>query len=270
MILKVERVLEGSNVELGRHIRLHHTEIVLGRDTQADVVLHDTRVSRRHARLFWQEGVLWLENLSRHETFHNGQQVEAAVRVNVRDWIQIGGVLMRIHEEQTEPVPRVMTIDVSQDRPPALTQDEPPPQQQQPTSSVLRLELQGELATFLGHTVQLRPLPFAALVVLASSAGAWIRTHTLIDTLWPDDSTITPLYVNKLISYVRAALRDAIDGDSEAVDELRQLIVDNADGYTDHARLSEMDTRALLRELIKARRKVGFRLCLGPSHVQVV
>src|SRR5438067_11008378 len=58
------------------------TPLVLGRAVECDVTLTDPTISRRHAELRADDGVLLVRDLgSRNGTFHNGQRLdEVAVR----------------------------------------------------------------------------------------------------------------------------------------------------------------------------------------------
>ncbi len=73
-------------------------EVLLGRGTEATLTLDDSRVSRRHAKLYWQAGELVLEDLgSRNATTVNGDVVSGAKR-NLRggDCIRIAGFEVRV------------------------------------------------------------------------------------------------------------------------------------------------------------------------------
>jgi hypothetical protein len=63
----------------------------LGRAKEADVVLHDPEVSRRHARFESREGVVYVEDLgSSNGTFLNGRRVHEAIEVRRGDEIDVG------------------------------------------------------------------------------------------------------------------------------------------------------------------------------------
>jgi pSer/pThr/pTyr-binding forkhead associated (FHA) protein len=51
-------------------------EFLVGRSADCDLVLEDTLVSRRHARLFKKEGKVWIEDLnSSNGVFLNGKKI---------------------------------------------------------------------------------------------------------------------------------------------------------------------------------------------------
>lgn len=69
---------------------------LIGRSPEADLVLRDDSVSRKHSRLFCANGALWLRDLgSRNGTRVNGTQV-ARYRLNSGDRLSIGANLFRL------------------------------------------------------------------------------------------------------------------------------------------------------------------------------
>lgn len=72
------------------------TSWVAGRSNDADLVLADDTVSRKHARIYSARGALWLRDLgSRNGTLVNGRSV-AHHRLRPGDRITIGASLMRV------------------------------------------------------------------------------------------------------------------------------------------------------------------------------
>ena len=63
----------------------------LGRGNEADIVLSDPEVSRRHARFESHNGVVYVEDLkSRNGTFLNGRRVSEAIEIREGDEIDVG------------------------------------------------------------------------------------------------------------------------------------------------------------------------------------
>lgn len=63
----------------------------VGRTGEADVVLPDPEVSRRHARFEGHNGLLYLEDLkSSNGTFLNGRRLRDAIEVRAGDEIDVG------------------------------------------------------------------------------------------------------------------------------------------------------------------------------------
>ena len=68
-------------------------ELMLGRSDGCDVVVAGAYASARHARLYYQAGQFWLEDLhSTNGTYINGRLVSAPVVLANGDRLRIGGV----------------------------------------------------------------------------------------------------------------------------------------------------------------------------------
>jgi serine phosphatase RsbU (regulator of sigma subunit) len=76
-------------------------EIVIGRDASCDVALDDTIISRRHARLYRDDGgMYWIQDLrSKNGTILNQSAVTAPARVRDLDRIGIGACLLTFAEQ---------------------------------------------------------------------------------------------------------------------------------------------------------------------------
>jgi pSer/pThr/pTyr-binding forkhead associated (FHA) protein len=79
-------------VELGRERRFEGTApLLIGRDRDAQLVLADSEVSRRHARLETQDGTVFLRDLgSSNGTFLNGRRLTSAIEVREGDAVDVG------------------------------------------------------------------------------------------------------------------------------------------------------------------------------------
>jgi two-component system, cell cycle response regulator len=81
-------VIRGLNV--GQSVRLGHTELILGRGSQADVDLGDDSVSRRHASVHMEGGRALVTDLgSKTGTFVNGKRIAAPATLADGDKIQV-------------------------------------------------------------------------------------------------------------------------------------------------------------------------------------
>jgi signal transduction histidine kinase/CheY-like chemotaxis protein len=79
-------------------------ELRIGRTPDQDLVIDDPLISRTHARLFWKQGVLYLEDLgSKHGSFLNGARIRSPHPVSTQDELQLGGTGIRL--EEIVPVP---------------------------------------------------------------------------------------------------------------------------------------------------------------------
>lgn len=81
-----------SGKEVGREFVFDQPEALLGRTEECDVILYEANVSRRHARLFFEAGAHFIEDLgSSNGTLVNGQLV-ARCRLEPGDRITLGPV----------------------------------------------------------------------------------------------------------------------------------------------------------------------------------
>ncbi|MBZ5668589.1 MAG: SpoIIE family protein phosphatase [Acidobacteriia bacterium] len=74
-----------------REIEIARTPFTLGRQSDNDLVLLDSRISRRHARIVKDDEGYVLEDIgSRHGTFVNGDKIAASYRLKSGDQISLG------------------------------------------------------------------------------------------------------------------------------------------------------------------------------------
>ncbi len=93
--------------------QLDGEEILIGRHPDCGVQLESNAVSRRHARVFVQDGQYAIEDLgSGNGTFVNGQAIESATPLKSQDRIKLGPVLMRFEEGSATVVSDVETTMV--------------------------------------------------------------------------------------------------------------------------------------------------------------
>ncbi|HIE51823.1 MAG TPA: FHA domain-containing protein [Armatimonadetes bacterium] len=91
-------------LDSGEEFEITRPEVVLGRRSDCDVVLpHDREVSRRHARLIFDDGQWWIEDLgSRNGTFVNGHRLTARRPLTSGDRIRLGPIEGTWHLDLTE------------------------------------------------------------------------------------------------------------------------------------------------------------------------
>jgi hypothetical protein len=75
---------------------------VLGREPGCDLVVDDERVSRRHARLWYDEGSWLLADLASKNGVSIGGFVTAEGRLDPGSWLSLGGVLGRLEPLDAE------------------------------------------------------------------------------------------------------------------------------------------------------------------------
>jgi len=79
----------------------HCPALSLGRAASNDIVLPDAGLSRHHARLSWDEGGAWIEDLgSRNGSLLNGERISSRRQIQPGDLISLGHLRFRL-EAQT-------------------------------------------------------------------------------------------------------------------------------------------------------------------------
>jgi pSer/pThr/pTyr-binding forkhead associated (FHA) protein len=89
-------------VEVGRE-RLFESlvPLTIGRDSACEVVVSDPEVSRRHARLEADRGVVFVRDLeSRNGTFLNGKLLRGVIETRVGDEIDVGATRVIVEDLQ--------------------------------------------------------------------------------------------------------------------------------------------------------------------------
>ncbi len=98
-------------------------ELVLGRDISCEVVIEDRQISRRHARIFFMDGALFIEDLqSKNGTYINHKRIYEITRLHEGDVIQIALIqeFLYISSDATIPLSeaqayRILYIDKEND-----------------------------------------------------------------------------------------------------------------------------------------------------------
>lgn len=82
------------------------TNMTIGRGPTNSIVLDSTFVSTEHARIFYRDRSLWVEDLkSRNGTFLNERPVAGTVAVKPGDILRIGDVRFKFAAEAPVPAP---------------------------------------------------------------------------------------------------------------------------------------------------------------------
>src|SRR5262249_46301484 len=116
-ILGALEVIKGPNHLMGQRLPLNKDVVVLGRDQSADISLPSAAVSRRHARLSWQDGTYFVEDLgSTNGIKVNDRQVTSRTPVTESDELRIGDLVLRFtgdaeHEHIVQGKVNVRTIN---------------------------------------------------------------------------------------------------------------------------------------------------------------
>jgi pSer/pThr/pTyr-binding forkhead associated (FHA) protein len=91
MVSQQYQLVMRSGPTMGKAYGLGKSEIAIGRDPSNDIVINDAEVSRKHARLLFQDELYVLEDLgSTNGTFINGQRLESPQVLEPGDMILLG------------------------------------------------------------------------------------------------------------------------------------------------------------------------------------
>lgn len=106
----------------GRVLVIDEDELVLGRRDNSDLVLPDPHVSRAHAVVRRQSGVIWLEDLgSTGGTFVNGEQITGSQALKHSDIVRFGSVETRFEDRsslsENEDATEMMVVPEVEERP---------------------------------------------------------------------------------------------------------------------------------------------------------
>jgi len=158
-----------------------HTTLLIGRDSDCDIIIPERQVSRHHAIIEWIDNSYRLKDLnSKNGTHHNGNQVISAVTLNDGDVIQIALV------QQFRFYASDATIALDGD----LTGPIVEAQNSKPEAQVLHVEKRSR-RVFIGSQEILPPLSvaqFNLLEMLFDRQGQVIPRTQLITAIYGNDA----------------------------------------------------------------------------------
>jgi ABC-type multidrug transport system ATPase subunit/pSer/pThr/pTyr-binding forkhead associated (FHA) protein len=112
--LSIARLTIKTGTDSGKVVELTQRELVIGRSAPADLIIIHTEVSRRHARLVYQQGNYILEDLgSTNGTFINGQPVRGPQVLTNGAEIQLGTEIRLVFSQQPAGVQSVVKTSVA-------------------------------------------------------------------------------------------------------------------------------------------------------------
>lgn len=83
---------EPTSVEVGK------IPLTIGRDPHADIIVRDVKASRLHARMFYEDGIYYIEDLkSKNGTSVNGHTITKSV-VKSGDILKIGSTAIKLKD----------------------------------------------------------------------------------------------------------------------------------------------------------------------------
>lgn len=106
-------ILRRAEGSIGRRITIDKWPYVIGRGSSVDLDLDADKASRNHARIFWQAGKAWLEDLgSSNGTLLNGEAVSSPQLLKKDDVITIADLELEYQEVliSTKPTDSTETV----------------------------------------------------------------------------------------------------------------------------------------------------------------
>jgi hypothetical protein len=243
----------GVEIEVGE-------ELTLGREPgTADFVVDDAGISRRHARLWLEDGSLVVEDLgSSNGTYVNGERISGPTRLGADDVLQLGSTSLEVSGPGAAtgvlPTgPPTAHAQAPPPPPPRAPEPPPPPPQQpqpaqpQPKGSSIASAWQAVAAVVLGPLSILllvfasgalfyASLPCGILAIALGSAGksradqgGGSRSLAVTGQVFGIVGTILATLVIVVLIAVNTATDVASDNLSGLVDEIENEIQDEVD-----------------------------------------
>src|SRR5262245_21997477 len=101
-----------------RTIEVSKEMVTIGRDESNDLVLADSSVSSRHARIFHLGRGVWLVvDLGTRRTFKNGSPVAGSTLFRTEDVIRVGRWDLRVRSHEQPAEPEAGLVRMIQERP---------------------------------------------------------------------------------------------------------------------------------------------------------
>lgn len=189
------RLVVVSGADAGRELELNGRPVLIGRDAECDLTLHDSYASRQHCWVEQREGRWWVRDLgSKNGTWVGEERVAHERLLYDGDVILVGHTRIRLREagvtETYDAVPAVQSHH-------HLWLDEA-------ARAVILDEAPIEPA--------LSPKQWALLRLLWERRGAVVTKDEIARAVWPEaEGAIFDYQIDKLVSRVRARLGPAGD-----------------------------------------------------------
>ena len=95
----------------GKIFPLEEPGIMIGRDNTSDLVINDAEISRKHARLIWQDGNYVIEDVgSTNGTFINGKRLSAPFVLYGGEIVTLGENIVLIYEPTSDPNATMLSV----------------------------------------------------------------------------------------------------------------------------------------------------------------
>jgi pSer/pThr/pTyr-binding forkhead associated (FHA) protein len=172
--------------------------LTIGRGADNDVVLPASEVSRRHARIAWENGAYVIADLgSKNGTMVNGEPITGPRTLRGGDAIGLPGFSFMLEAAEDETAQTVQVVSL---KPPVLLR---------PASSPISLKQETAEVVVRGKTIQLPPKEYLALVVLYERAGQLVSKEELASRVWPEyGGDVSDYNIHQVISRLRRALEE--------------------------------------------------------------
>ena len=110
----IARLTIKTGVDSGKVVELTQAELVIGRSAPAGLIIVNPEISRRHARVFYQQGKYILEDLgSSNGTFQNGKRLQGPQALTDGAEILLGTKISLIFNQQAGVAPTIVKTSAS-------------------------------------------------------------------------------------------------------------------------------------------------------------
>jgi len=112
------KLIMKSGPDVGKVYRLEKDEFFIGRELINDLIISDSEISRKHARIFNKNGKLFLEDLnSTNGTFQSGKKIGKPVELKNGDLINFGkSVVLEFVNEVVDEIPDPETVPEDEEK----------------------------------------------------------------------------------------------------------------------------------------------------------
>ena len=107
-----------SGPDAGKKFDLEKNEIIIGRDLKSDVIIDNSEISRKHAKMYLSAGDYFIEDLeSTNGTSVKGRVISKSVKLQKGDLIKLGeNVILEYQKEIIDETPSSGANDESADK----------------------------------------------------------------------------------------------------------------------------------------------------------
>ena len=204
MVDEISPVLIAQSGPLrGQRWILSESKLVIGRDSECDIVIADNTVSRRHAVITKQGSEWFVEDTSKNGTYLNEKNVDSAKILNDGDFISVATAVQIVFVGSDATVP--LDITYTQER---------------------RMNLDVHSRRVWCNDKELLPLlsrpQYRLLVLLYANIGDVCTRDEVIDAVWPDilGAGVTEQSIDALVHRLRDRL-DECDPNHQYVETVR-------------------------------------------------